>query len=136
MAASHRQGKAENLYKRVGNLLPLNFSFMKKYLLGLFAVALAVGFSAFNAPTVKFGVKYMKFNSQSLSETRDGSKYEEIEIQELPECEGNQLPCVIEVPDTIEDPAVDPDELTLHLTSTYSTTQEVVDEAFAQRFIQ
>lgn len=42
-------GKAENLYKRVGIIKPNN-SYMKKYLLGITALAMAVGLSAFTAP--------------------------------------------------------------------------------------
>lgn len=48
MTITFRQEYAENLYNRVGDHLTIKTFFMKKYLLGLFAVVLAVGFSAFN----------------------------------------------------------------------------------------
>lgn len=49
-AQAYPAGLAEHLFKKVGEILPhLKLKFMRKYLLGLFAVVMAVSLSAFTS---------------------------------------------------------------------------------------
>lgn len=71
---------------------------MKKYLLGLFAIALAIGFSAFTTNTTKTdndkAVVDYYFNSLDISEARVASSYQTWSSQSCPS--GTALPCRIQ----------------------------------------
>ena len=78
---------------------------MKKYLFGLFAVALAVAFSAFTAPEVTSGnitTKYYRFDGATDADLEQmGDWY--AETGEVTECglEQTQVVCFIELPEAI-----------------------------------
>lgn len=71
---------------------------MKKYLLGAFAVVLAVGFSAFTTSAPKADakqvVRYLVYNSGSQSAIGSYSQ-----VTTPPPCDGNAVLCVIRIVD-------------------------------------
>ena len=66
---------------------------MKKYLLGVFAIALAIGFSAFKASTVEL---FLTWDPSSISTTNviDVDSYS----TDTPACdEGSTVPCKVDI---------------------------------------
>jgi hypothetical protein len=120
-------GEAENLQKRVGDILKLNFFVMKKMLLPMLALVGALSLSAFSSRTIS-GKQWHFKTSMTLEDAREPSAYES--SFGTVSCGGSELPCIIEVPHINGNS--DQQDLQAYLNS-FSTDQAVVDAAVSQQ---
>jgi hypothetical protein len=99
-----KTGEAENLYKRVGkNKDHLKIKIMKKYLFGVFAIALAIGFSAFTTTPHKsknvFSDVFFEYQGPNFTQSEVIKPANWVEVSDLTgSCTGvNENACRIKV---------------------------------------
>lgn len=94
-------------------------------------LGIAFGTSAFSKKQVKTST-YWRFDSTDINDLRDYTKYVKITDPEAPSCEeGNDLPCVLEAPASVNTPAL----LDAHLnnTSIFSNDQAIIDASMYKK---
>lgn len=79
---------------------------MKKYLLGIFAVVLAVCFTAFSLPQSTYTYK-MTLTGDSDPTDQDYDDVANWALQSSPSCTGAQIPCKVQVLQSTIDPYID-----------------------------
>jgi hypothetical protein len=100
---------------------------MKKMLLPMLALVVAVSLSAFSNRTISGKQWHFKAN-MTLEDAREPSAYES--SFGTVSCGGSELPCIIEVPHIGNNS--DSQDLQAYLSS-FSSDQDVVDEALSTR---
>jgi hypothetical protein len=107
---------------------------MKKYLFGLFAIALAIGFSAFTVASKKSPLVKFEFHGDNETQFQTSGQWEldatpEIECDEFA---SQKTACILEVDQAIATTVTNESTLVSYLASLSIDTYSEIDNAVAQ----